>query len=261
MGLHMRFTTTTAIALMISGVAAQAQDSSATNDWSGQLSLYGWVPGIKGAQERPDGDPLIDLESSDVLDALEGAFYGTAEFRRDRYGVIIDLAYADLGQDGSAAGTIIPGADPAEASADTTIRMVNALVAYRTYESEGRFFDVYGGLRYYDVDVDFDFKIPSIGFKDGISASASWTDAVIGVRGQMPLGDRFSVTGLVDAGGFGLGDSSDMSWQVLATLDYAFTDRVIGRLGYRYMSIDNETDELNLDVELGGPMIGVTWKF
>ena len=251
------------LALSLSAACVQAQDFTPldTDAWSGQLSLYGWVPGIKGDQERPDGDPLIDLDSSDVLDALNSAFFGTAEFRRGKFGVVLDLNYADLGQDGKASGTIIPGADPASADANTTIWMVTGVLAYRAYENEGRFVDVYGGLRYYDVDADFTFKIPSIGFKNTLNLDTSWTDAIVGVRGQVPLGEKFSLTGLADVGGFGIGDSSNLSWEALATLDYAFTDRVIGRLGYRYMSIDNESDDLNLDLELGGPIIGLTWKF
>ena len=75
------------------------------------------------------------------------------------------------------------------------------------------------------------------------------------------MGEKYSVTGLVDVGGFGIGDSSNLSWEAIATLDYAFTDNVTGRLGYRYMSIDKDGDRLDLDLKLGGPLIGVTWNF
>ncbi|WP_223427430.1 outer membrane protein [Tateyamaria pelophila] len=248
-------------ALMLSALSVQAQETPFSGDWSNRFSLYGWVPGIKGDQTFPDGDPLIDLSSSDVLDALNGAFFGSAEFRNGRFGLIFDLAYADLGQDGAARGTIIPGQDPANASVDTTLWLGTAALAYRTFEEDGKWVDVYGGLRYYDVSADFTFKIPSIGFKSSLSEDSSWFDAIVGLRGHVPLGEKYSVTGLVDVGGFGIGDSSNLSWEAIATLDYAFTDNVTGRLGYRYMSIDKDGDRLDLDLKLGGPLIGVTWNF
>ena len=247
------------IVLISSGAVAQAQDVG--DDWTGNLTLYGWVPGIKGDQTLPNGDPLIDLSGRDVLDALEGAFFGAAELRRDRWGLLFDFMYADLEQDGFATGTIIPGAAPANATAATTFKVATAALAYRAYETEKQVVDVYGGLRYYDVDADFTFRISSIPFEASRGASSSWTDAIIGLRGQVQLTDKWSLTGLADVGGFGIGSSSDLSWQALVTADYAFSDRLTGRIGYRHMGIDNNSNGLDLDLGLGGPVFGLTWAF
>lgn len=251
--------TAAGIILITSGAVAQAQDVA--GDWSGNLTLYGWVPGIKGDQTFPSGDPLIDLSGKDVLDALEGAFFGAAELRRGRLGLLFDFMYADLEQDGFATGTIIPGAAPANANADTTLKVGTAALAYRAYETEQHVVDVYGGLRYYDVQADFTFQIPSIGFESALDASSSWTDVIFGLRGQVQLTDKWSLAGLVDVGGFGIGSSSQLSWQALVTADYAFSDRLTGRIGYRQMGIDNKSNDLNLDLDLGGPVIGLTWAF
>jgi hypothetical protein len=48
---------------------------------------------------------------------------------------------------------------------------------------------------------------------------------------------------------------------VQATLDYSFTERLVGRVGYRYMSIDRDDTDLKLDINLSGPLIGLTWAF
>jgi hypothetical protein len=47
----------------------------------------------------------------------------------------------------------------------------------------------------------------------------------------------------------------------MGTVDYSFTERVIGRLGYRYMSIDYRGSRLGIDADIYGPVIGVTWAF
>jgi opacity protein-like surface antigen len=256
----MRLAFVAASALLVIPAGAQAQSLLA--GWSqGQITIYGWIPGISGDQEFPDGEPIVDLDSVGVLDLLDFAFFGSGEIRRGQIGLAFDIEYADLGQDGEARGAFIPGADPANASIDTTLLMATGAVAYRFYEDFGRWADVYGGIRAFDVDADVTVRIPAIGFTGGRGASVNWVDGIVGLRGHAPFGERFGVTGLADIGGFGIGSSSELTWQVQGTLDYAFTERVIGRLGYRYMSIDYENADLTMDVDIFGPLIGVTWTF
>jgi opacity protein-like surface antigen len=226
-----------------------------------QLTVYGWLPSITGAKQFPDGDPIVDLDGSDVLDALQLAFFGTAEVRNGRFGLVFDLAYADLGTDGEARGALIPGGNPASASVDTTLLMATAVAAYRFAETSAGWLDVYGGLRFTDLSADVSVNIPGIGLAATRSASADWADAIVGLRGHRPINDRWSVTGLGDIGGFGIGSSSRLTWQVQGMVDYAFTDSVIGRLGYRYMNIDYRGSRLAIDAEIHGPIIGVTWTF
>lgn len=256
----MRLTLIAAFAFL--AVTSSGQAQTPAEGWRlSQLTLYGWIPGITGAQEYPDGEPILDLDSGDVLDALDFAFFGSGEVRRGQIGLMFDFAYADLEKDGVARAAIIPGADPAEASAETQILMATGAVAYRFHESAGAWADVYAGLRAYDVEADVTFRIPAMNFEAQRSVSSTWVDGIVGLRGYAPLNDRFSVTGLFDVGGFGIGSSSDLSWQVLGTVNYAFTDRVIGRLGYRYMSIDRDSSDLTMDIDISGPVIGVTWTF
>jgi hypothetical protein len=55
----MRLALLAASALLLVPVTAQAQ--SLLEGWSqGQITIYGWVPGISGAQEFPDGEPIVD---------------------------------------------------------------------------------------------------------------------------------------------------------------------------------------------------------
>ena len=61
-------------------------------------------------------------------------------------------------------------------------------------------------------------------------------------------------------GGFGIDGSSDLTWQAYTGVNYAFTEKIAGNLGYRYMSIDYD-DEIKLDVDIYGPVLGVTWRF
>jgi opacity protein-like surface antigen len=249
-----------AASVLIAPGAARAQ--SLLEGWSqGSLTFYGWLPSMQGAQEAPDGDPFVDLDSADVLDALDFAFMGAAEIRRGRIGLAFDIEYTDLGADGTAERTLIPGVDPASAKVDTKMLMATGAVAYRFFEENRRWADVYGGVRAYNVESDFTLRVPATGGEESRDSKVTWVDGIVGLRGHAPLGERFGVTGLADIGGFGIGSSSDFTWQVQGTVDYAFTDRLIGRLGYRYLSIDRDSGDLSLDVDVFGPLIGVTWTF
>jgi opacity protein-like surface antigen len=264
--LRLRGRTALLAAGLIAAMALAAPDRAAAQGlfegWTqGAVTIYGWVPGIEGAQEGPDGEPIVSLDSVGILDLLDFAFMGTAEVRRDRVGLVFDLEYADLGADGSARGAIVPGADPADASVDTTLLMATGAVAYRILEDDRTWLDLYGGLRFTQVEADFTVRVPSLGFRSDRSGSVDWMDGIVGLRGRAPLGERLGVTGLFDVGGFGIVSSSDLTWQVQATLDYSFTERFVGRVGYRYMSIDYEDTDLKLDIDLSGPLIGVTWAF
>lgn len=257
----LRLTVTAAALAALLPAAASAQDGILQGWDHGQVSIYGWLPGITGEEEAPDGEPFVKLDSIDVLDALQMAFFGAAEIRRDRVGLLFDFEYADLEQDGKAERTLVPDADPAEGSVGTTLTMATGAVTYRVAENDRRFADVYAGLRAFKVESEFDFSIDSIGFEFDRSGQVNWVDPIIGLRGHTELGRGFGVSGLADVGGFGIGDSSDLTWQVTGTLDYAFTDSIYGRIGYRYMSIDYDAPGLGLNLDLHGPLLGVTWTF
>ncbi|MFT3972306.1 MAG: arylsulfatase [Amaricoccus sp.] len=65
---------------LLAAAQAMAQDAGG---WSGKATLYGWFPVINGAQQGPDGAPLVDLELSDVLSRLDLVAMGSFELRKD----------------------------------------------------------------------------------------------------------------------------------------------------------------------------------
>ena len=54
---------------------------------------------------------------------------------------------------------------------------------------------------------------------------------------------------------------SDLSWEVYGGANYAFADPWAGTIGYRYMSILYEADKATLDIDVQGPVLGITYKF
>ena len=67
-----------------------------------------------------------------------------------------------------------------------------------------------------------------------------------------------AVTVLADAGGF---SGDDSTWQALASVGYRFNPRWSAQLGYRYMGVEKEIDGFDAEMDLYGPLIGVTAQF
>jgi opacity protein-like surface antigen len=235
--------------------AALGAGPAAAQDWSGNFTLFGWFPVIEGAQEGRDGTPIIDLDSRDVLDALDFALFATGEARRDRFGILFDFAYVELGTDGQARAPFT-----AEASADTRLYFGSLAGTYRLQGDVDSYIDAYAGVRYYDATVDFDVSLLDGGVRRSFSPGANWFDPIIGVKGRYPLSERWSVTGFGDIGGFGISGASDLTWQAYTGVNYAFSEQFAGNLGYRYMSIDYD-DEITLDIDIHGPVLGLTYRF
>ena len=65
----------------------------------------------------------------------------------------------------------------------------------------------------------------------------------------------------MDVGGFGIGDSSDLSWQAFGAVGYRFNETWSAELGYRYLSIEREIDNSHVTLDMYGPVLGVTARF
>jgi len=243
-----------ATGLLPTEVSAQVADW--TQGWSGQATLYGWFPTITGAQEGRDGRPIVDLDAEDILKALDFGFMGTAEVRNGKFGLLLDVVYVDLSQDGNGLFPQRPNA--LRTKVETKLTMFTLASAYRAYDAGQTFVDIYAGARWYDVDLTFDVRNDRFQFSR--DASVDWVDPIVGVRGAIPLSERWTLSGFADIGGFD--GSSDLSWEVYGGANYAFAERWAATIGYRYMSILYEASErATLDIEVQGPVLGITYKF
>ena len=236
------------------GRRAPAPAPDWTQGWSGQATLYVWLPAINGSQEGPDGEPLVNLDTVDVLSRPRHGLHGLGAVPE---GQVRHPARRRLRQ---ARAPTAPGCRTGSSTeTETKLGFYTAALSYRVYDDPKGFVDVYGGARYFDTTVEFKIGTANLG-EASFSKSLNWTDAIIGVRGGVTLNDRWSLAGFADYGGFD--GAKDQSWEVYGGANYAFSDRWQGTLGYRYVSIQKEvTDRASLDIDIQGPLLGVTYKF
>ncbi len=223
-------------------------------DWQTGLTVYAWLPGLSTSIGTDFGTVDADNSSSEVLDALDMAFMATADASNGRWSVIADLLYTKLSDEEDTPFGLAFN----DAEIEAKIGALSGYVGYRVAEGANYGIDLLGGFRLFDATITTSLgsgRIPGI----SDTMSKTWVDPLIGARGNVSFNDRWSATGGFDLGG--TDTESDFTWQALATLNYAFSDKWTARAGWRYMQIRNVIDDRDVTIGLNGPVIGVAYRF
>lgn len=226
-----------------------AQES---NTWQNEISIYGWYAGIDGAIELPTGSgPDVSVDASDILENLNMVFMGNYEGRYNRWSIIAEVVYMDVGD-----GANLPmTGKPASIDLDLKSWVLTGGVGYDVVQSTSGAFGFVGGMRYLalDADVELEYLDAQVTDKTG---SEGLLDGIIGMRGYFKLNDNWYIPYHADIGTGG----SDLTWQLYGAIAYRFSWGDV-RLGYRHLSYDLGDDKIMQDLDLSGPLLGVGFRF
>jgi opacity protein-like surface antigen len=227
-----------------------------SEELSGSVTLYGWLPWMELDTTTDRGyKSSASVSAGDVLDALEFAFFAAGEVHYGRFGLLHDTVFAKLGESGSLSGPLSSKID-----VDLRMLMVTNALSYQVYGEDGYIVEPFAGARYVMVETDVKIKGGGpVGVSRNASVDADWWDPVVGIRGRVPLTEKLSAAGFFDIGGFGAG--SEFTWEVFAGLDYAISDRFSAIAGFRYISIEYDSKNGDIDLAQYGPVLGVTLRF
>jgi hypothetical protein len=239
-------------AVVMAGWPAGAQE--APRGWSFALSPYVWLPGLSTSVETTRGTVDVETSTRDAISQLDFAFMGAAEARHGRWGLILDLIYADLS---SSADTPLRRLW-SSAELDTRLTAFTAYAGYRVLENDRAFVDLLGGGRFYWLDLELSLEPGRLPGRSR-DFSDDWADPVVGARARYDFNDAWFATALADYGGFG--GSSDESWQAFASVGYQFDPRWSVQAGWRYMAVEKEITGRDVEIDLSGPILGFTVRF
>jgi opacity protein-like surface antigen len=235
-------------------------------NWTIDIQPYVWVP------LRIDGDSTVngftaplDMTLSDLFDTFDpfGLTLRIEAWNEDGWGLIFDGMYARVDGDEVTGSSAVPQVDVEVeqgivdfglglrvfdepiGSGDTDLRLV---------------LDLLGGPRVQILRQDITLSPgPDLG------DDKAWVEPFIGGRVSLLVGERWAFVVRGDASGFGIGDASDLTWNLLAGAGYRFTDLFELNLGYRFLSIDYEDgsgfSRFGLDALMHGPWLGASFRF
>ncbi len=221
--------------------------------WEFTVSPYFWAAGIDGDVKLRGLEAEIDVDFSDVWDALECAGSVHIEARKGKWGFILDPLYMDLSVD--------KDLTPATAELDLTMWTVEFGGLYRLAEWYGTSdrasrVDVLVGGRYWDVEQDLQIGPLSS------TSDEDWIDPFIGARLVVQMKDWLALRVRADIGGFAVSSSaSELTWNIFAGPVFTLSDSLDIVAGYRWLDLDREDGADELDVTLSGPMIGALIRF
>jgi hypothetical protein len=234
--------------VLLSAQAAVAQDAG----WTYSTTIYGWLPGMTTEVETDFGTVETETSGSDALSNLDMVFMGTFAAQNDRWGFAGDLLYIDLSSEKETPLPVF-----GDASTGVTATALSGYALYRVTTDPSVALDLGVGLRAFDLDVDLALG-PGIAAGFSKSIGGSWVDPLIAARMAVDLGADWSLTGFADWGGTGNGDET---WQAFGSVKYAFDENWSTQIGYRHMVIAKELDGRDVSVDLGGPVIAVSYRF
>ena len=148
---------------------------------------------------------------------------------------------------------------------------MDLLLAYRLPElhlgdgnQEGNakqvWFDLYGGARYDYLKIGIDVD-PGM----SVEQSSDWVELAVGGRVKWFLRDDFALLLRGDVSGFGIGEASDLSWNIVGGADWRFSRIASLKFGYKIFGMDYSKgsggDKMALNLLVHGPIFAISFYF
>lgn len=244
----MKHVTKVAAALLLVAPLAPAAAQESTG-WDWQLTPYFWAPSIS-TDLREDAPPVgSDTEFADIIDKIDGAFLGRAEGQGDSFGAFADLLFLSLSDDKQHTRS--------STSSDLDATVYEMAAVWSPGQTRYRGIEVFGGLRYMDVDlkVGIDPIDPAF-LSRSFEADRSYSDFMLGLRYRDDFSEKWGYSLRAD-GSWG---DTEGSYNAIATL-YRQTGNGEWSFGYRYFDTELRAFNSTVTLTLNGPVVGYTFRF
>jgi len=233
--------------------------AGADEAWEFRITPYLWFAGIKGDVSTIPGAPVapIEVSASDALTDTQAAYMGLFEVKKGRHGGFVDYVYTDVESE----TTLVPNPINLTLKSISKSTIASAGYDYEFFSQNRASAGAFLGARYWKVDTYLEFG-GGLGVLAGrnIRNAESWVDPMIGIRGTTPFGgSNFFVTGILGAGGFGVG--SDHFYDASLHLGYQWSKLVGTTIGYRLFDVKYEDGSFLYDVRQDGWLLGVSFAF
>lgn len=242
-----------------------------SNQWNIEFTPYFWAAEIKGDATLRGRTGPVEVGFSDLLDNLDIAFMGRLEAWKGEWGLFLDGLYMDLGAEFTTPRGLV------SADMDVKMTILEFGLGYHLWEtqvgkegSQKLSFDLLGGGRYINLEGELDVRTNGplsdiIAVGRTFRGRQEWVDPIIGGRLKWGINEKLAAAVRFDFGGFNIGNGSNLTWNLVAGIDYKLKENMSLKAGYRILDIDYDSGsgnkEFGIDAQFRGPIFGLTIKF
>jgi hypothetical protein len=237
--------------LAVLGSPSRAQEPA---EWSFELTPLAWLAGVEGDGTLGGRHFEFDKGFSDLVDSVElaGGLLLTGQY--DRYLVWAQMDYFSTDTD-----KLDVDEQPRIGSIETDMFLGEFAVGYQVDGwAEGQTFDLLLGARVLNIDTTL-----FLNAGPEFSGENTLVDPILVVRPNMPVlpsrirGLSFNPTLAIGGGG-----DSELVYEMQPQLQYAASDKLSLRLGYRRVGYKFDGDKGNeMDFNLSGLIVGAGITF
>lgn len=231
------------------------KEAPAAGDIEYTFIPYLWFAGLNGRIGADGMVVSVDEGFGDLVEVMKFGVMGAFEVKKGNTIGFVDLMYLQVGDDTKVLGTKV------EVTVDFLVsrfacgrRVLDVPIG--DGEDQVLTVDVFGGGRYLYMKNRVDVR-----GGPRLSTSTDWIDLITGLRIQAGINEkwRFITTG--DIGGFDIGSSSKLSWDLMSGFAVDLSERTDLFLGYRILDIDQNKGGGVFDVKMAGPILGARFTF
>jgi hypothetical protein len=254
--------------LPAAGQTTRRAPTKAAGGWTFEVAPYLWLPALDGDISVHGRTAEVDASIGEFVETLFENFQfvtiGRMEARRGPFVFTLDLLYLSLeDEDTTSVGL--------QTEVDFSQLIVEFGAGYQLFDWQlGRrrwprlSAEILVGGRYVNLDTELEItNTGPLGSRVNIDQSADWLEPFVGGRLRFAVSRPLAFVVRGDAGGFGVG--SDLTWDLVATIQYQTSPKITLAAGYRLLDIDYDhgsgTDKFVYDVLTHGPIFSVAFRF
>jgi len=227
--------------------ASPAASPSPAAVWDGTIELYGYLPWLQSTTTVRGFEAETDLGPGQILQKLQSAFSARASLERERLGVLLDVAYNQVGAEKSR--TTRRGLFTGTSEITSINGVYDFALRYRIGEREravglpgSGWLIPYAGVRVVQARLDVAAELQGNGplglrlQRQGTLAH-TWAQPLLGVQGSVFITPRLRAFARGDVGGFGLAGAEDLSANAQAGVGYAIGNSTDLNVSWRYQGL------------------------
>ncbi|MBO3117433.1 hypothetical protein J4050_11785 [Winogradskyella sp. DF17] len=235
-------------------------DNDTQKDWSFSFTPYA----LLAAQSTDVGEESIRQSFDDLASLTNAGFQFVASLRYQRYSLSVDGTFATLGVNER------QGPASIDLEVKQSIMDVSAgYVIFSTFidntDNIAKGWSIEGtlGAKNWVNDLTIDFKIELEQLENDFiirtNENQSWWDLMLGVRTNVSLSDKVFLGARLSVGGFGIGNSSDFSYDFVYLNVFKVLNYMTINAGFRNFNYQRTDDGVDTSVNVIGPLLGLSF--